>query len=972
MKIHARRRTGATRVRSRSANISGSSFGHHVRILQGNLNIFKDWGNRAISTGDKPSAAVQAQLEEKEKMDCRHSLSFCDIDARLHNISPVQPGTCEWVFELPLFQKWYDQTERDNGLLWIKGNPGTGKSTLMKHIFQYCQTKEKYVIAAYFFNARGAELEQTPLGMLRSLLFQLLEHEPLYYDALLPIFGKKQQDHGMGGWEWREPELKSFFLSEVPKCQSRPLLLIIDALDECSEHDVQNVAEFLQDLSNNAIDAGLTLNICLSSRHYPFIRFNEYQELILEKEEQHDEDIVKYISNNLVIKDETIEEAIREKSSGIFLWVVLVTRILNKAYEDGNPETMKQKLNETPAELGEVFETILKTNNSDKDETILILQCVLFAKRLLTPEEIYFAIIAGTNSQALSRWDSSQVTYDTIRRRIKSSSKGLVEIRRSKNETTLLDHKAFIDGRCRKIRLQRQGQAFTMTSESENEVVQFIHGSVKDFLVRNRRLQRLDPELRPNPIAKSHDRLKDCCLSYLMMESLELQDIEAMESSFPFLEYASRYLFDHAEEATLVGQAELLRILKDDNVFKRVERFHNYFVDYGQDGAPLNLLQTLAARELPKLVGILVDDGVDIDAEGLPCGTALQAAVEFESEETIKILLSKGAKIDPRRVYFGDSTLYKAFQKSNRGILTMLIERGAKLTFSDKLVGASLLHYAIYSGDADAIAMVLDKGAKVNTRAPIGNALCAAAFKGDEDLVEMLLDEGAEVNSRGIHGNSLGYAVLCGRVELAELLLEKGAKVNTPGIIGSPLGTAAYYGQLEIVELLLEKGANINARGLSGSPLELAAFGGHLEIAELLLEKGAKINTQGFFGSPLQSAGLAGHKEVAEMLLNKGANVNARGGLFGNALHAAVINNKKEVVELLLEKGANINARGLIGFARLLAKLYKKFKESQNPHASLGELKGSSTKIYGTAIQAAAAYEHEEILQLLLDKGAKI
>ncbi|KAL6788665.1 hypothetical protein J3E68DRAFT_415421 [Trichoderma sp. SZMC 28012] len=50
MKVYARRRTGATRVRSRSANINGSTFGHHVRILQGNLNIFKDWGNRGELT----------------------------------------------------------------------------------------------------------------------------------------------------------------------------------------------------------------------------------------------------------------------------------------------------------------------------------------------------------------------------------------------------------------------------------------------------------------------------------------------------------------------------------------------------------------------------------------------------------------------------------------------------------------------------------------------------------------------------------------------------------------------------------------------------------------------------------------------------------------------------------------------------------------------------------------------------------
>ncbi|KAL6799444.1 ankyrin repeat-containing domain protein [Trichoderma sp. SZMC 28013] len=870
---------------------------------------------------------------------------------------------------MPLFRRWYDRIEHDNGLLWIKGNPGTGKSTLMKHILEHCQTKEDYVVASYFFNARGDELEQTPLGMLRSLLFQLLDHEPLYYDVFLPIFRKKQQDHGLGGWEWREPELKSFLLSEIPKCQSRPLLLIIDALDECSEHDVQNVAEFLQNLSNNAVDAGLILNICLSSRHYPFIRFNDYQELVLEKEKHHDEDIVKYISTNLVKKDETIEEAIREKSSGIFLWVVLVMRLLNRACDDGKIEAMKQKLDETPAELGEVFETILNTNNSDKDETILILQCVLFAKRLLTPEEIYFAIIAGTKSQALNRLDSSEITPDIIRRRIKSSSRGLVEIRRSKNETTLLDHTSFIDAQCRKLKLQRQGRIFTVTSEGERETVQFIHKSVYDFLVRNRRLQRLDPGLMSNPVAKSHDRLKDCCLSYLRMESLELQDIEGVGSSFPFLEYASRYLFDHAEEATSVGQAELLRTLKDGTVFKRVEKFHNYFVDYGQDGARLNLLQILAARELPRLVGMLVDGGADINAEGIPCGTALQAAVEFESEETVKMLLSKGAKIDPHRVYFGDSTLYRAFNKSNRKILAMLIERDAKLSLVDKLGGCSVLHYAVDGGDADAIAMVLDKGAKVNAQGPLGNALCMAAVNGHKDIVEMLLEKGAKVNSRWTFVNPLGHAALNGHAEVAEILLEKGANINTGGLIGSPLQLAAYYGHEEVVELLLKKGANINTGGLLGNPLRLAAFNGNKEVVELLLKKGADINAKGRFGRPLQLAVLTGNKEVVELLLEKGVNANTTGGLLDSPLCLAAFDGNKEVVELLLEKRANINAKGRFSSPLQLAVL-----TGNKEVVELLLEKGANVNTGGlfSPLVLAVGAGDEEVIKLLLEKGANV
>ncbi|EHK19525.1 uncharacterized protein TRIVIDRAFT_133015, partial [Trichoderma virens Gv29-8] len=708
-------------------------------------------------------------------IECRSSLSFRDIGARLQNISPTHPGTCDWFFETSVFQKWYDHIEHNNRLLWIKGNPGTGKSTLMKHILEYCQNENDYAIVSYFFNARGAELEKTPLGMLRSLLFQLLEHEPSLYD--------------------------------------QPLLLIIDALDECSDGDVKKVAEFLQHLSTDATNAGTTLKICLSSRHYPFIRFRRYQELVLEKEKQHDEDINNYISSNLIKRDEAIEKALRNKSSGIFMWVVLVITMLNKAYDEGKMEAMKQKLTETPAELEEVFEMLLNRNNPDKDETILILQWVLFAKRLLTPEEIYFGLIAGTNRQALGKWDPLQITPDIIRRRIISTSRGLIEIRKDRKET-----------------------------------VQFIHESVNDFLVRNGRLQKLDPGLMQDPIAKSQDRLKNCCMSYLMMESLELSnngEIESFFSSlefvsrfssiesasgvssfdspskvsslefaprgysleytsgFPFLNYASTYVFDHAEEATLVSQTELLRTQTGDK----------------------------------DVIATVLEKGAKINARG-PMGTALSDAA--------------------------------------------------------------------YRGEIEILEMFLEKGADINARGIRGTALMAAAESGHKEIiVEMLLEKGAKINARGIWGTALAAAADNGRIKIAEMLLEKGAKINARGFRGSPLQRAAFRGNKEMVEMLLNKGAKINVwGGLYGNALHAAAYKGEMDIANLLLEKGANINARGLKGNPLQGAAIRGKKEMVEMLLDKGAKVNARGGFYGNALQGAVAVGDREIVRMLLDKGA--------------------------------------------------------------------
>lgn len=358
----------------------------------------------------------------------------------------------------------------------------------MKHTLAHCQYNFKdHVIVAHFFNARGNSFEKTPLGMLRSLLYQLLEKEPAIYEQFFPIFHEKRQKHKMGEWEWQESELKEFLRSEIGRCQSKSLLLLVDALDECRESDIREVVKFLEDLSVKAVNAKTTLNICLSSRHYPYIRMKRRLELVVEERKEHDDDIAQYVYDELTEMDEEIVRGVLGKASGTFMWVVLVVRMLNIAYDEGKVEAMHKKLDEVPSDLEELFRTLLSKDSPDKHETILMLQWVLFTRRLLRPEELYFAMMAGTNPENLKAWDSSKVTNDDIRRRITSSSRGLIEVRKGREET-----------------------------------VQFIHKSINDFLLRNQRLQNLDPALNSNPIGTSHDDLRACCMSYIMMDGLPL------------------------------------------------------------------------------------------------------------------------------------------------------------------------------------------------------------------------------------------------------------------------------------------------------------------------------------------------------------------------------------------------------------------------------------------------------------------
>ena len=119
--------------------------------------------------------------------------------------------------------------------------------------------------------------------------------------------------------------------------------------------------------------------------------------------------------------------------------------------------------------------------------------------------------------------------------------------------------------------------------------VQFIHETVNDFLLRNRRLETLDRTLEGHVIGTSHERLMACCTSYLMMCELKplppgipYYMIDKLAIDFPFLKYSSTSVFYHGEMALLGGvDREVLNhpLQRLCNGFERVRSFRSIFCD---------------------------------------------------------------------------------------------------------------------------------------------------------------------------------------------------------------------------------------------------------------------------------------------------------------------------------------------------------------------------------------------------------
>ncbi|KAL6692964.1 ankyrin repeat-containing domain protein [Trichoderma pleuroticola] len=717
--------------------------------------------NNFYGTNMKDLANEEAEKLQKEKEDCLRSLSYQNIDARKIDISSAHPTTCNWLFNTDQFQQWCQRVElpSHNGVLWIKGNPGTGKSTLMKHTLKYCEENlfEKSIVAAHFFNARGDSFEQTPMGMLRSLVYQLIIKETSTYKRFIPLF---------------QPELQDFLLSETQYCP-KPLALFVDALDECSESHVRNLVRFLEDLS---VKAKVTLNICLSSRHYPNISMEKHSKLVVDTTSEHDKDIIKYAGDKLTKIDEQIKREVLKKASSVFIWVMLIIKMLNRAYDEGQFEAMHQLLQEVPSDLNKVFLTLLSKDNPRKQETLFMLQLVLFTRRLLKPKELYFAALAEMKVH-IGPWDPAHITPDDIRRRITHSSRGLIEAR-------------------------------------QGGTVQFIHESVKGFLVRNKRLRILDPDLGSDIISRSHERLRSCCMWYMTTQ------------------YASTYILSHAEMSDSVKQAQFLQLLNDDPLLlERMRLFHNTF-----------------EANSGLLIKILLEKKIDIDAHGGLFGTALQTAAVEDEGEVVKILLQKGAKINAQGGFF-NTALQAAASESHSEIVAILLKARARVNLTQGGIAGTALIAAAAQGNTNIITMLLKEGANINAQGGVfGTALQAAASDGNAAAVALLLREGADINAQGgIFNTALQAAASEGLKEVVSMLLEEGANVDAEGgFYGTALQAAAAKGKKDIVEALLERGANIKIQaGAYGTALRAAVSEGHEIIAKMLLKEGERVHKQG-------------------------------------------------------------------------------------------------------------------------------
>lgn len=193
---------------------------------------------------------------------------------------------------------------------------------------------------------------------------------------------------------------------------------------------------------------------------------------------------------------------------------------------------------------------------------------------------------------------------------------------------------------------------------------------------------------------------------------------------------------------------------------------------------------------------------------------------------------------------------------------------------------------------------------------------------------------------RNKHGTSgLYLAARWGHARLVVELLNRGVDVNSPGHqYGTALQAASFAGHEDIVKILLDRDASFSDSGEFSSPLQAALANNHESIAQTILDRGIPFKTQKQFKDALQTATFQGNVTIIHQLLNV-APKSFTPKETPNLLQVALFSRKKRQVKKLMEDCSDIN-----------------------------KVSGQ----FGTALQAAIAGGSYELVQIVIDSGAKL
>ncbi|PYI29498.1 hypothetical protein BP00DRAFT_400572 [Aspergillus indologenus CBS 114.80] len=332
------------------------------------------------------------------------SLKFGSMTDREDSVAVAHDGTFDWILAADgskghhssnvqeSLVSWLSSGSND-GIFWVSGKPGSGKSTLMRFLMSHPTTKtflatwageEPLITAGFYFWISGTLEQRSQTGLMRHLLVQLLDQEPHLVPVVFPARWKhlrrlttRERIKATVAWDLKElKEALRWFMQHT--AGEAKICLFIDGLDEFAGNH-EEVISFLQEL----VSSFTHLKLCLSSRPLPVFweAFGKNPKL-----ELHDctrQDMLDYSRDHLLAdpqmqslfskdppKASQLIIDIVDRADGVFLWVALAVQSLLRRSHLDFPQ-LQESLLQHPREIDDLF-TYFIFEQATTDQTTTI------------------------------------------------------------------------------------------------------------------------------------------------------------------------------------------------------------------------------------------------------------------------------------------------------------------------------------------------------------------------------------------------------------------------------------------------------------------------------------------------------------------------------------------------------------------------------------------------------------------------
>lgn len=532
------------------------------------------------------------------------------------------------------------------------------------------------MVLLFFFQKSNQAAENSAIAALRTITSQLVRQEP----RVLPILLKRHEKLSVrGDFEWSWKNLLSVLTEMMARMPpSLRIYIILDAVDECEAKSRTLILDWVKGLDDDAAST-------VSMSYRPVLKV-----LVTSRPDGNIPDCLSRLPTLAITNVDTADDMralihsrmdelarqrhlnrditrriavfLEENAHGMFLWVVLVLKELEKRDERLSDETIASKLSRMPRTLVDTYEAILlNICPTRKDDFWRIMRWLIFGTRGVTLTELETGLCLETGVSSWHDLDGdvkflcgSLIRFDGPRQEIKfvhQTARGFFE--------TFIGNPSTADV-----------VGLDMDAHAANEHLATI---CVQYLLRQDEFLELSRLLV---------QIRDCSVR-------NFKSLTDFLHRNPFLRYAIESWAAHIQAAGTPSTAihamvsKLLSSPMHRDGIKTLTGFISKHLVW-RVRKPPSPIHLAAYFNIPWLVeSYILQSGISvIHIVGCMNDTPLIWASEMGSTESVEMLLDAGA--DPNKFEVdGWSALHWAARNGHLGVATLLLENGAHLEQED-------------------------------------------------------------------------------------------------------------------------------------------------------------------------------------------------------------------------------------------------------------------------------------------------